>query len=91
MTLLERHVQLFNQGVRSGDYAPMLEQFADDAELVFEGVAAGPFSGKETIAAAYASNPPDDEVDVLSSEQARTARSSRATPGARTEAERPGG
>ena len=70
MTLLERHVELFNQGVRSADYAPMLEQFADDAELDFEGVAAGPFSGKETIAAAYASNPPDDEIDVLSSEQA---------------------
>ena len=70
MTLLARHVELFNQGVRSGDYAPMLEQFTDDAELVFEGVPAGPFRGKETIAAAYTSNPPDDEVDVLSSEDA---------------------
>ena len=70
MALLERHVELFNQGVRSGDFAPMLEQFSDDAELVFEGVPAGPFHGKETIAAAYASNPPDDEVNVLSSEQA---------------------
>jgi steroid Delta-isomerase len=70
VTLLERHVELFNQGVRSGDFAPMLEQFADDAELIFEGVPAGPFRGKETIAAAYASNPPDDEVDVLASEQA---------------------
>jgi hypothetical protein len=47
----------------------MLEHFTDDAELVFEGVPAGPFHGKETIAAAYASNPPDDELDVLSSEQ----------------------
>ena len=70
MTLLARHVELFNQGVRSGDFAPMLEQFTDDAELVFEGVPAGPFRGKATIAAAYVSNPPDDEVDVLSSEQA---------------------
>jgi hypothetical protein len=70
VTLLERHVELFNQGVRSGDFAPMLEQFSDDAELVFEGVPAGPLYGRETIAAAYASNPPDDEVDVLSSEQA---------------------
>jgi len=69
VTLLERHVELFNQGVRSGDFAPMLEQFAEDAELVFEGVPAGPFHGKEAIAAAYASNPPDDQVDVLSSEQ----------------------
>lgn len=70
MTLLERHVELFNQAVRRGDFAPMLEQFTEDAELVFEGVPAGPFHGKDTIAAAYASNPPDDEVDVLSSEQA---------------------
>ena len=69
MTLLERHVELFNQGVRSGDFAPMLEQFTEDAELVFEGVPAGPFHGKEAIAAAYSSSPPDDEVDVLSSEQ----------------------
>lgn len=69
MTFLDRHVELFNQGVRSGDFAPMLEHFTEDAELVFEGVPARPFYGKETIAAAYASNPPDDEVDVLSSEQ----------------------
>jgi steroid Delta-isomerase len=68
VTLLERHIELFNEGVRSGDFAPMLEQFTEDAELVFEGVPAGPFHGKETIAAAYASNPPDDEVDLLSSE-----------------------
>jgi steroid Delta-isomerase len=70
MTLLERHMELFNQGVRSGDFAPMLEHFTEDAELVFEGVPAGPFRGRDAIAAAYASNPPDDEIDVLSSEQA---------------------
>ena len=69
MTLLEQHVEWFNHGVRSGDFAPMLEQFTDDAELVFEGGPAGPFHGKEAIAAAYASSPPDDEVDVLSSER----------------------
>ena len=69
MSLLDRHVDLFNQAIRTGDFAPMLEQFTEDAELVFEGIPAGPFHGKETIAAAYASNPPDDEVDVISSEQ----------------------
>ncbi len=92
MTLLERHVELFNQGVRSGDFVPMLEHFTDDAELVFEGVPAGPFHGKEAIAAAYTSNPPDDEVDVLSrASTGTTARSSRATRGAQPEAARPGG
>ena len=90
MTLLERHVELSTTGVRSGDFAPMLEQFTEDAELVFEGVPAGPFHGKQAIAAAYASNPPDDEIDVLSSEQ-DDGRSSRATPGARTTVVRPGG
>lgn len=48
--LVERHVALFNQGVRSLDFGPMLEQFTDGAELVFEGVPAGPFRGKEAIA-----------------------------------------
>ena len=42
----------------------MLEQFSDDAELVFVGVPAGPFLGKGAIAAAYREQPPDDEIDV---------------------------
>ena len=65
--LLHAHVEHFNRGVRSGDFAPMLEYFADDAELVFEGVPVGPFHGKEAIAQAYRTQPPDDEVDVLDS------------------------
>jgi steroid Delta-isomerase len=67
--LLRRHVELFNQGVRTGDFAPMLELFTDDAELVFEGVPVGPFEGRDAIAAAYAAQPPDDELDVLSFEE----------------------
>jgi hypothetical protein len=67
--LLDRHVELFNAGVRTGDFGPMLEQFTDDAELRFEGVPAGPFVGKQEIARAYAANPPDDEVDIVSSEE----------------------
>jgi steroid delta-isomerase len=43
----------------------MLEQFADDAELAFEGVPVGPFRGKEAIAGAYAEQPPDDEIVIL--------------------------
>jgi hypothetical protein len=58
-------VDRFNAGVRSGDFGPMLEQFADDAELRFEGVPVGPFSGLDEIARAYGERPPDDEVDVL--------------------------
>jgi steroid delta-isomerase len=63
--LLRRHVELFNDGVRSGDFEPMLEQFSPDAELVFEGVPVGPFRGRGAIAAAYRAQPPDDELDVL--------------------------
>jgi steroid Delta-isomerase len=51
--------------VRSGDFSPMVEEFADDAELAFEGVAVGPFRGKEAIARAYAERPPDDEIEIL--------------------------
>ncbi len=43
----------------------MLEQFADDAELAFEGVPVGPFRGKDAIARAYEEQPPDDEIVIL--------------------------
>ena len=62
--LVRRHVRLFNDGVRSGDFGPMLEQFTEDAELVFEGVPVGPFRTKDEIAAAYAERPPDDEITI---------------------------
>jgi hypothetical protein len=67
--LVQRHTELFNLGVRSGDWAPMLAQFTDDAELIFEGAPVGPFSGKAAIAAAYQAEPPDDQIDVLHVEQ----------------------
>lgn len=66
LNLVRAHVERFNAGVRSGDFGPMVEAgFADDAELAFEGVAVGPFRGKEAIARAYAEQPPDDEVAIL--------------------------
>jgi steroid delta-isomerase len=65
MTLLDEHVKRFNAAVRSGDFAPMLENFADHAEMVFEGVPVGPFIGRDAIAEAYREQPPDDELDVL--------------------------
>jgi steroid Delta-isomerase len=65
MTLLDEHVKRFNAGVRSGDFGPMLENFADDATMAFEAVPVGPFVGKDAIAQAYREQPPDDELDVL--------------------------
>jgi hypothetical protein len=63
--ILVAHVARFNEAVRSGDYAPMLAGFAPDAEMAFEGVPAGPFIGHDAIAAAYAAQPPTDEVRLL--------------------------
>jgi hypothetical protein len=63
--MLAEHVERFNEAVRSGDYEPMLAAFARDAEMRFEGVPVGPFAGREAIAAAYAQEPPDDEVVLL--------------------------
>jgi steroid Delta-isomerase len=63
--MLVEHVRRFNEGIRSGDFQPMLAAFAPDAELAFEGVPVGPFQGRDAIAAAYAERPPDDEVVLL--------------------------
>ena len=65
LELLAEHVERFNTGVRSGDFAAMVELFADDATLEFERVPVGPFHGREAIAAAYREQPPDDEIEVL--------------------------
>jgi hypothetical protein len=62
---LDRHVERFNDGVRTGNFDPLLEGFADDGVLVFEGVPAGPFVGVEAIRTAYRERPPDDEIVVL--------------------------
>jgi steroid delta-isomerase len=63
--LLHDHVIRFNEGVRTGDWAQMLERFTEDAELAFEGVPVGPFAGRDPIAAAYAAQPPDDQLVTL--------------------------
>ena len=62
---LERHVETFNAAVRTGDFAPLVELFADDATLEFDGVPVGPFHGRDAIAAAYAAQPPSDTMTVL--------------------------
>ena len=69
MSLLDEHVARFNEGVRSGDFAPMLAAFADDAEMYFEGAPAGPFLGRDAIDAAYREQPPDDEIEIFDSEE----------------------
>jgi steroid Delta-isomerase len=65
--LLQQHVERFNRAVTEGDFARMLHAFAQDAEMVFEGVAVGPFRGRDAIAAAYSAQPPDDTIRLLGS------------------------
>src|SRR5215469_401394 len=64
--ILDEHVRLFNQGVRSHDFGPMLDHFSDDAEMYFEGIPVGPSRGRSAIKRAYVEQPPDDEIVVLS-------------------------
>ena len=59
------YVARFNEGVRTGDWAPMLELLSDDASLEFAGVPAGPFHGRAAIAEAYRTQPPDDGIVLL--------------------------
>jgi steroid Delta-isomerase len=63
---LAEHVRRFNAAVERGDFTPLVELFAVDAELSFVGVPAGPFLGRGAIQAAYAAQPPDDQLDVTS-------------------------
>ena len=66
---LYEYVARHNQGVRNGEWDPLAECFADDAVLEFEGVAVGPFSGRDAIASAYRERPPDDEVRILDAQE----------------------
>ena len=62
---MESYVARFNGGVRSGDWEPMLARFADDAELEFENLPAGPFVGRDAIRRGYLGQSPDDEMHLL--------------------------
>jgi hypothetical protein len=63
--LLERHVELFNEAVRTGDYGPYLETFADNAVMNLDDLPRGPFEGRQQIAHAYDSEPPGDTIALI--------------------------
>jgi hypothetical protein len=63
--LIEAHVRAFNHGVRTRDWEPMLSRFAEDAQLHFANVPAGPFVGLDEIRRSYRERPPDDEIALL--------------------------
>ncbi len=62
---LARHVELFNTGVRSGDFTALADTYAPSAVMRFIGVPAGPFMGRDAIARAYAESPPDDTMSIV--------------------------
>jgi hypothetical protein len=65
MALIDEHVARFNEGVRTGDWSRMLELLTEDASLEFVGIPVGPFHGREAVGAAYAAQPPSDEIVLL--------------------------
>ena len=65
MTLLTQYIALHNQGVESGDFAPMLSLFDEAAEMHFERVPYGPLIGRAAIADGFRNTPPDDALILL--------------------------
>lgn len=63
--LLERHVELYNEAVGSGDYTAFLATFADNAVMRFDDLPVGPFHGRDEIAQAYATQPPTDTMALI--------------------------
>lgn len=57
------HLAAFNDAVDSGAWEEFARRFGADAEMSFVGVPAGPFTGREAIAAAYAADPPGEGLD----------------------------
>jgi len=59
------HIDRFNTAVSSGDWSAVLATLHPDAVMTFSGVPLGPYVGRDAIAEAYATNPPDDTMRVL--------------------------
>lgn len=66
---VEAHCTLFNDAVRTGDWSPFVATFADDAHMAFTNIPTGPFVGRDTIAKAYAEQPPTDTMTIESVEE----------------------
>jgi len=63
---VREHERRFNDAVRAGDFTEFMKTFAEDAVMAFEGVPIGPYRGREAIAEAYATRPPDDTMSIWS-------------------------
>ena len=63
---VEEHFRLFNEAIRSRDWAAFLATFTPDAVMRFDGVPAGPYLGLDQITRAYAERPPSDTMSCVS-------------------------
>ena len=63
---VEEHFRLFNEAIRSRDWAAFLATFTPDAVMRFDGVPAGPYLGLDQITRAYAERPPSDMMRCVS-------------------------
>jgi hypothetical protein len=64
LELLQRYVELHNQGVRGGNFDRLVSLFATDGELRFEGRVHAVLTGSAAIATAFGEMPPDDELHL---------------------------
>ncbi|HEY3010013.1 MAG TPA: nuclear transport factor 2 family protein [Micromonosporaceae bacterium] len=60
------HCERFNAAIRAGDFTAFVQTFTNDAVMRFHGVPAGPYRGRDEIAAAYARRPPTDTMIIRS-------------------------
>ena len=74
---VSQYVAAFNTAVATGNYSALLRWFSDDAVLRFENVPPAAetleFVGRPAYTAAYAANPPDDQIDLVGEARAEGA------------------
>ena len=61
---IEEYAAAHNEGVRSHDFNALTALFHRDGELVFRGIAAGPFVGRAGVHAGFCESPPTDELVI---------------------------
>jgi hypothetical protein len=69
LALLERHVELYNDAVASGEFGPLLATFARQAVMSFDDVPLGPFRGLVEIRNAYATRTFTDPMALIDMEK----------------------
>lgn len=63
--LLEKYITLYNYGVESSDFEPMLELFDDRAIYEFEDPRIGAFEGKDKIARLFRFQTPSSGMTIF--------------------------